>query len=56
MDYVKVIDSPNGAGKRLQPKVRWGINVCYGKGIVPIIANGVDVPGAELTVSAPGNV
>ena len=29
---------PNGAGKRLQPKTRWGINVCYPKGIVPILA------------------
>ncbi len=39
-DYVKVIDSPNGAGKRLQPNCRWGVNVCYAKGIVPILANG----------------
>lgn len=55
MDYVKVIDSPDGAGKRLQPKVRWGINVCYGSGIVPIMANGANVPAADLTVSAPGS-
>lgn len=39
-DYVKVIDSPNGAGKRLQPNARWGINVAYAKGIVPILKNG----------------
>ena len=56
MDYVKVIDSPNGAGKRLQPKVRWGINVCYGSGIVPIVANGTSVPTANITVAAPGSV
>ena len=55
-DYIKVIDSPAGAGKRLQPKVRWGINVCYGSGIVPIVANGTTVPSADLTVVAPGNV
>ena len=55
MDYVKVIDSPDGAGKRLQPKVRWGVNVCYGSGIVPIVANGTAVPSAELTVTAPGS-
>jgi hypothetical protein len=56
MDYVKVIDSPNGAGKRLQPKVRWGINVCYGSGIVPIVVNGTAVPTADVTVAAPGSV
>lgn len=55
MDYVKVIDSPNGAGKRLQPKVRWGVNVCYGSGIVPIVANGTTVPTAQLTVTAPAS-
>ena len=55
MDYVKVIDSPGGAGKRLQPKVRWGINVCYGGGIVPILANDIEAPTTDLTISAPGN-
>jgi hypothetical protein len=52
-DYIKVIDSPAGAGKRLQPKVRWGINVCYGSGIVPIVQNGA--PLDECTVVAPGS-
>lgn len=56
MDYIKVIDSPNGAGKRLQPKVRWGINVCYGSGIVPIVANGTAAPEAPVTLAAPGSV
>ena len=55
MSYVKTIDSPDGAGKRLQPKVRWGVNVCYGSGIVPIVANGTAVPSANLTVTAPGS-
>lgn len=54
-DYIKVIDAPGGAGKRLQPKVRWGINVCYEAGIVPIVANDAAVPEAQLTVRAPGN-
>ena len=54
-DYIKVIDSPNGAGKRLQPKTRWGINICYPKGIVPIIKNGTAAPSAQLTVTAPGS-
>lgn len=58
-DYVKIIDSPKGAGKRLQPKVRWGINVCYDKGIVPILKNGTSAPASghlTIAVSAPGNV
>jgi len=54
-DYIKIIDSPNGAGKRLQPKTRWGINVCYGKGIVPILANGTAAPTSELKMQSPGS-
>lgn len=55
-DYIKIIDSPAGAGKRLQPKTRWGVNVCYPKGIVPIIANGTSAPSADLTVLAVGSI
>ena len=54
-DYIKIIDSPNGAGKRLQPKTRWGINVCYAKGIVPILKTGTSVPSADLSVLAVGS-
>ena len=54
-DYIKVIDSPNGAGKRLQPKTRWGINVPYAKGIVPIVKNGTAAPSTALTVKAVGS-
>lgn len=55
-DYIKITDSPDGAGKRLQPKTRWGVKVCYAKGIVPILANGTAVPGSDITITAPGNV
>lgn len=54
-DYIKIIDSPDGAGKRLQPKTRWGVNVCYGKGVVPILANATAAPSAALTITAPGS-
>ena len=54
-DYIKVIDSPAGAGKRLQPKTRWGINVCYPKGIVPILAYNTSVPESQLSIVAPGS-
>lgn len=55
-DYIKITDSPDGAGKRLQPKTRWGVKVCYAKGIVPILSNGTTVPSGETTITAPGNV
>ena len=54
-DYIKTIDSPDGAGKRLQPLTRWGVNVCYPKGIVPIVNNGTAAPTTQLTVTAPGS-
>lgn len=54
-DYIKVIDSPAGAGKRLQPKTRWGINVCYPKGIVPILKNGTTAPSSDLSIMAVGS-
>ena len=54
-EYIKIIDSPDGAGKRLQPKTRWGINVCYEKGIVPILKNGTAKPSAAISVKAPGS-
>lgn len=54
-DYIKIIDSPNGAGKRLQPKTRWGVNVCYPKGIVPILKSGTAAPSADITITAVGS-
>ena len=54
-DYIKIIDSPNGAGKRLQPKTRWGVNVCYPKGIIPILASGTAAPSGTLSVLAVGS-
>ena len=54
LDYIKVVDSQAGAGKRLQPKTRWGINVCYPKGIIPIVAHGTSA--TEVTITAPDSV
>ena len=54
-DYIKIVDSPDGAGKRLQPKTRWGVKVCYAKGIVPILSSDVGTATA-VTIKAPGNV
>jgi hypothetical protein len=54
-DYIKITDSPDGAGKRLQPKTRWGIKVAYEKGVVAILDSTVGTPSA-VTITAPGNV
>ncbi|MBQ8357877.1 MAG: hypothetical protein IJX39_08750 [Clostridia bacterium] len=37
---IKSIPSPRGAGIRLQPKFRWGVECIYGTSIVPIVSNG----------------
>ena len=54
-DYIKIIDCPDGAGKRLQPKTRWGVKVCYPKGIVPILKKGTAAPSKDLKVFAVGS-
>lgn len=56
LDYIKTIDSPSGAGKRLQPKTRWGINVCYPKGIVAILDGAAPDLESYDNIIAPGNV
>lgn len=53
---VKIIDSPNGQGKRAQYKYRWGVEVWQFKGIVPVINYGStlsSVSAAALTIEAP---
>ena len=37
---VKSIPSPNGAGIRLQPKFRWGVQCFYATSVVPIVSYG----------------
>lgn len=37
---IKSIPSPRGAGIRLQPKFRWGVECIYGTSVVPIVSNG----------------
>ena len=56
LDYIKTIDSPSGAGKRLQPKTRWGLNVCYPKGVVTILDGAAPDLESYDKIFAPGNV
>ena len=53
---VKIIDSPNGQGKRAQYKYRWGVEVWQYKGIVPVINYGSTlstVSATALSIEAP---
>ena len=56
---IKIIDSPNGQGKRIQPLYRWGIEVFYPASVVPIVKNGFVNPAVSGTstveVSSPGS-
>ena len=56
---VKIIDSPQGQGKRMQYKYRWGIEVFFYKGVVPVLDNGktlADISTTAITLEAPGSV
>lgn len=56
---VKIIDSPKGQGKRAQYKYRWGVEVFYAKGIVPVLAQGSNlntISEDNLTIEAPGSI
>lgn len=55
---IKIIDSPDGQGRRLQPKYRMGAKCWDGLSVVPIVANGFINPASStslLTVKAPGS-
>lgn len=46
---VKSIPSPNGAGLRLQPKFRWGVECFYATSVVPIVAYGFTLANLATT-------
>lgn len=55
---IKQIDSPKGAGIRMQPLYRFGAETWDGLSVVPIVSNGftnLATAAANLTVEAPGS-
>lgn len=55
---IKQIDSPNGAGVRMQPLYRFGAECWDGLSVVPIVTNGssnIATDSANLTVMAPAS-
>lgn len=55
-DQMKIIDSPDGAGIRIQPKFRMGFKSLYAKGNVFLVETGYTNPAtsdSQLTLLAP---
>lgn len=55
---IKIVDTPNGQGRRLQPKYRMGAECWDALSVVPVVKNGFTNPAtaeAQLTVKAPGS-
>lgn len=57
---IKMIDSPAGQGRRIQPKYRFGVECWDAMSVVPVVSNGWDSPRATsaagaLVVRAPGS-
>jgi hypothetical protein len=56
-DATKIIDSPNGQGRRIQPKYRLGAECWDYKSVIPIVASTFSNPAEEsnLIVKAPAS-
>ena len=52
---IKMIDSPNGQGRRLQPKYRFGAECWDALSVVPVVANSFTAPAGVITVKAPAS-
>lgn len=55
---IKMVDSPNGQGRRIQPKYRFGCECWDALSVVPVVTSTFTNPAtssANLTVKAPGS-
>ena len=52
---IKMIDSPNGQGRRIQPKYRFGAECWDGLSVVPVVKSTFTAPEGVITVKAPGS-
>ena len=55
---MKIIDSPDGAGIRMQPAQRWGVEVIYPSSIAFLVTTGYTNPAiaSVLTIDAPAGL
>lgn len=51
---MKIIDSPDGQGRRLQPKYRFGTECIDALSVVPVVDNSFVAP-ADITIKAPAS-
>ena len=51
---MKVIDSPDGQGRRLQPKYRFGTECIDALSVVPVVENSFVAP-SDITIKAPAS-
>jgi hypothetical protein len=52
---IKIIDSPHGQGRRIQPKYRIGCSTWDALSVVPVVKTGFTAPEGTITVKAPGS-
>lgn len=52
---IKMIDSPNGQGRRIQPKYRFGAECWDALSVVPVVNSSFTAPSSTITVKAPGS-
>jgi hypothetical protein len=52
---IKMIDSPNGQGRRIQPKYRFGAKCWDELSVVPVVKSTFVLPEGTITVKAPGS-
>ncbi len=52
---IKMIDSPNGQGRRIQPKYRFGAECWDALSVVPVVKSTFTAPSGVITVKAPGS-
>lgn len=52
---IKMIDSPNGQGRRIQPKYRFGADCWDALSVVPVVNSSFTAPEGVITVKAPGS-
>ena len=52
---IKIIDSPRGQGRRLQPKYRFGAKCWDAYSVVPVVTAAFTAPDGTITVMAPGS-
>ena len=52
---MKIIDSPDGQGRRLQPKYRFGTECIDALSVVPVVDNSFVAP-ADITIKAPASI